>query len=89
MRSLIVLSLLAALPLWAQTPDEVKLDNPQVRVVQVTVEPLPSDAKRTLLASDLLQSALVGIWAERGDIGDNREFARRLREQAQRRGPAS
>ncbi|HEV3384250.1 MAG TPA: hypothetical protein VG097_05510 [Gemmata sp.] len=57
--------------------------------VQVTVEPLPGDVKRTLLASDLLQSALVGIWAERGDIGDNREFARRLREQAQRRGPAS
>ncbi len=42
-------------------------------------------ARRTLLASDLLASGLVGIWAERSDIEDSREFARRLREQAQTR----
>jgi hypothetical protein len=57
--------------------------------VQVTVEPLPGSAKRTLLASELLQSGLVGIWAGRGDIGDSGAFARRLREQAETRGPAS
>jgi hypothetical protein len=57
--------------------------------VQVTVEPFPSGAKRTLLASDLLQSGLVGIWAQRSDIGDSREFARRLRQQAQARGQSS
>lgn len=57
--------------------------------VQVTVEPLPSSAKRTLSASDLLQSGLVGLWVGRDDIGDSQEFARRLREQAQTRGTAS
>ncbi len=57
--------------------------------VQITVEAIPGDAKRTLLASDLLQSGLVGIWAGRADMGDSREFARRLREQAQTRERAS
>jgi hypothetical protein len=53
--------------------------------VQVTVEPLGLGAKRTLLASDLMRSGLVGIWADRTDIGDSRELPRRLREQAQTR----
>lgn len=56
--------------------------------VQVTVEaaaPAPPGRRRTLSGSDLLSSGLVGMWAERGDIGDSREFARRLREQAQSR----
>lgn len=56
--------------------------------VRVTVEPIPANSKRTLLASDLLHSGLVGLWAGRGDLGDSREFARRLREQAERRGRA-
>lgn len=47
MRFLAILSLLAALPLCAQTADEVKLDNAQVRVVQVTVEPHGQSAVRT------------------------------------------
>lgn len=41
--------------------------------------------KRAMTAADLLNSDLVGLWADRADIGDSREFARRLREQAQRR----
>jgi hypothetical protein len=53
--------------------------------VQVTVEPLTGAPKGTISASDLLHSGLVGMWAERTDIADNREFARRLREQAQTR----
>lgn len=56
--------------------------------VQVTVESAttaPLGNRGTLSASDLLHSGLVGIWAERSDIGDSREFARRLREQAQSR----
>ena len=56
--------------------------------VQVTVEPVPPtppERARTVRACDLLHSDLVGMWAERGDIDDNREFARRLREQAQNR----
>ncbi len=56
------------------------------REVQVTVEPAPPAGKqRTMSASDLLHSGLVGMWADRTDIGDSREFARRLREQAQTR----
>jgi hypothetical protein len=60
--------------------------------VRITVEPAPPTLpgkQRILSARDLLQSGLVGMWAERGDIGDSREFARRLREQAQtrRQGP--
>jgi hypothetical protein len=39
-----------------------------------------------LTTRDLAQSPLVGIWADRTDIGDSREFARRLREQAEHRG---
>jgi hypothetical protein len=53
--------------------------------VRVTVEPLGGAVKRALRASDLLHSGLVGIWAGRVDIGDSREFARRLREKAQTR----
>ena len=48
----------------------------------------PSDKKRPMTAADLLQSGLVGLWADRTDLGDSREFARRLREQAQTRRPS-
>jgi hypothetical protein len=41
--------------------------------------------KPILTAGDLLNSDLIGMWADRTDIGDSREFARRLREQAQTR----
>lgn len=40
---------------------------------------------RPLTAADLLASDLVGLWSNRSDIGDSREFARRSREQAQTR----
>jgi hypothetical protein len=36
-------------------------------------------------AADLLNSELVGLWADRTDIGDSREFARRLRESGEHR----
>jgi hypothetical protein len=52
------------------------------REVQVTVEPVHA---KIMTAADLLQSGLVGIWADRDDLGDSKDFARRLREQAQRR----
>ncbi len=41
--------------------------------------------ERTLTARRLRRSGLVGLWKNRTDIGDCAEFARRLREQAQRR----
>ena len=34
---------------------------------------------------DLAGSDLIGIWADRTDIGDSREYARRLRQQAEHR----
>jgi hypothetical protein len=40
---------------------------------------------RPMTADDLLASGLVGMWKDRTDIGDNHEFARQLREQAQTR----
>lgn len=42
-----------------------------------------------LTARDLLQSELVGLWADREDIGDSLAFARRLRWQAEHRWEAS
>ena len=56
------------------------------REVQVTVESVQAAAvaaKPILRACDLLNSGLVGMWAGRTDVDDSREFARRLREQAQ------
>jgi hypothetical protein len=41
--------------------------------------------QQELTAHELLQSSLVGLWADRDDIDDNLSFARRLREQAERR----
>jgi hypothetical protein len=45
--------------------------------------------RRQLTARDLLQSGLVGIWADREDIEDSLEFARGLRRQAEHRGVTS
>jgi len=41
--------------------------------------------KRPLTASDLLQSNLVGMWANRKEISDSLEFARQLRHTAEHR----
>jgi hypothetical protein len=38
-----------------------------------------------MTGSDLLRSGLVGMWAERKDIGDSLEFARELRKEAEKR----
>jgi hypothetical protein len=38
-----------------------------------------------LTAQDLLQSGLVGLWANRDDIGDSTDFARSLRRKAEHR----
>lgn len=46
---------------------------------QETLERIPLTGKR------LLESGLVGIWADRTDIGNSVEFARQLRERAQKR----
>lgn len=41
--------------------------------------------KRPLTASRLLHSELIGLWKDREDIEDSADYARQLREQAQRR----
>ena len=48
-------------------------------------EPALETEKSPMTASDLIASGLVGLWSDRSDIGDSREFARRLREEAQTR----
>jgi hypothetical protein len=50
-----------------------------------TVAPSAAGSKRAMIAADLLHSGLIGTWADRSDIGASRQFARRLREQAQSR----
>ncbi len=50
------------------------------RAASAPVQPAP------LTARALLQSGLVGLWADRDDIGDSVSFARRLRQQVERRG---
>ena len=40
---------------------------------------------KPMTGKDLLNSGVVGIWANRKDIKDSTEFARKLREQAQTR----
>ena len=45
---------------------------------------LPSSPVRT--GTDLLSSELIGIWADRSDLGNGHQFARDLRRQAERRG---
>jgi hypothetical protein len=44
---------------------------------------------RELTARELLQSELVGLWADREDIHDSQSFARQLRQQAEHRSPPS
>jgi hypothetical protein len=43
-------------------------------------------ARSHLTVRQLRQSELIGMWKDRDDIRDSAAYARRLREQAQRRG---
>jgi hypothetical protein len=42
--------------------------------------------QKALTMGDLLESPLIGMWADRDDIVDSAEFARQLRERAAKRG---
>ena len=48
-------------------------------------EPAAEPDTTPLTARRLLGSELVGLWQDRTDLGDSLEYARRLREQVQRR----
>ena len=55
----------------------------------VTKSPRPKrsrPSRKYLTARQLASSEIVGMWKDRTDIGDSAEFARQLREKAQRRG---
>lgn len=45
----------------------------------------PPKAKQRLTARALLNSGLIGLWQDRSDIQDSADYARQLRQQAQRR----
>ena len=51
----------------------------------VLVEPAENSVERSMTGADLLKSKLVGMWAERKDIGDSVEFSRELRKKAEKR----
>ncbi len=51
---------------------------------RVTLEQVPSHTQ-PLTAADVLQSELVGLWADRSDIDNSLAFARQLRQQAEHR----
>ena len=50
------------------------------------VQSLNPSERPVYTAGDLLESGLVGMWADRDDFGDSREFARRLRRETETRG---
>jgi hypothetical protein len=52
----------------------------------VLVEAAESSAQKFMTGADLLKSGLVGIWADRQDLGDSLAFARALREKSEQRG---
>ena len=49
------------------------------------IEPSTAPGRSPLTARQLLHSGLIGLWRDREDIQDSADYARRLREQAQRR----
>ena len=53
--------------------------------VELIVMPETAAPRPPLTMRALLASGLIGIWKDRTDIGDSATFARRLREQAQKR----
>jgi hypothetical protein len=53
--------------------------------VQHYLEMLKPEAPSIRTGAEMAKSGLVGIWADRDDIGDSREFARRLRREAETR----
>lgn len=54
-------------------------------IVVVVKERQQVGEPKALTLGDLLESPLVGMWADRDDIVDSAEFARKLREHTSRR----
>lgn len=49
------------------------------------IEPSGTPGRSPLTARKLLHSGLIGLWKDREDIQDSTEYARQLRERAQKR----
>ena len=54
--------------------------------ILVFLQPTASSPRARLTVGRLRRSGLIGLWQDRGDIGDSSVYARQLREQAQQRG---
>jgi hypothetical protein len=54
-------------------------------VIVLVEEESQEPVKKTMTGKDLLNSGLVGLWADRTDIGDSLEFAQALRRKAEQR----
>lgn len=69
-------------------PDE-PVSLPEGTALTVHVEPTvaegKSDREKHMTMGELLDSGFVGMWKDRDDIKDSLEYARQLRERAQRR----
>lgn len=63
---------------------QLKTDHPLpegAQVIVVLVEDMSAEP-RWLTARELAHSDIVGLWADREDIGDSAEYARKLRNNA-------
>ncbi|MEW6717218.1 MAG: hypothetical protein AB1345_06935 [Chloroflexota bacterium] len=60
-------------------------DQAEVIVLVEGTKRKPDEATPVKTASDLLSSGLVGLWADRQDLGDSLGFARHLRQTAEHR----
>jgi len=47
--------------------------------VELTIQPLPAEQKKYMTGAELANSEIVGMWADRTDIGDSTEFVIQLR----------
>jgi hypothetical protein len=51
--------------------------------ITLVIEPSGASNRPQMVARQLRDSELIGIWKDREDLGDSTAFARKLREQAQ------
>ena len=58
----------------------------QIVEIIVLPQPLKTTPRSHLTVRRLRQSGLIGLWKDRDDIRDSAAYARRLREQDQKRG---
>ena len=62
-------------------PKDIPAGPAEVVITAISSE----EVERLWTLGDLLASGLVGMWKDRTDIDDSMEFARKLRQEAERR----